>query len=890
MGARQELDEWLLATGGQWRHAIEPKRIESGPLLPVTLARNAQDQERLIELVRMALAQIDAGLPVEAARLCAQDPHLAAPLAEVLGLQEQLPMLQQAALREDPLAGALLAGRYRLGSCLGRGAMGVVYDGVDQELQRAVAVKILDVRLFRDPEAERRFQREAEALAALQHANVVAVFDRGRTPEGIHFLVMERLVGGTWARLLERIGEGVPPLQAAAELGDAAQEAVWPRLVAKWGAELAGGLAAAHERKLVHRDVKPSNVFLAQGGRVVLLDFGIAARADDQRLTATQTTLGTPWYMAPEQVGAGGIGTAEPTLDVYGLGASLFHLLAGRAPYEGDAAAVLAALQNSDPPSLLVLRPELPRDLAAIVDRCLERQPARRYASAHALAADLRAFLHHQPVMARPLGPLARRFRAWRRAPARPLAVASLATTLLVAGIALPFVWRQQAEARQREKAELLATLPSLLAVEGWPEERLVADLAAEHRAGIELLDRILSLDPADLAMRLFRACLRLDLGDRPGAAADFAAIVAQDSSPYLRALAGRYAHADQGLQGAKAIDTKELPAPVSAIDCYVAGFHELRASDVAGFAKRADELLARAAATYLPARDLRLLSLAALADRSGGEAVRQLARQIHDETIVLETLYGRPTARTCAMRGVAFLLLKDYRASVEPLEQSLALRPGRHGPHQNLAVAWLNLGNLERSEHHLGEALRVRPFAWNTKLTYAQWYRERRDFAAARTCAMALPKVGQRGEAWKQPDLLGSIELAEAMALRRDDVARSLAAARAAVVAYDESIAVRDRPDARQKRATAMALLEERPGAALFALAEALLADPGNPHQLANLAFLLPTAGLDPAQTAWLGAVLRKLAWQGAPGDDALRARMAAEIAEVLRPYRPGR
>src|SRR5687768_16050760 len=118
---------------------------------PVTLARDASDQEKLIDRVRQALALMDQGKEVDPVALCADCPQLLGPLAEVLGLSKDLPLLQQAALREDPLAGVLLAQRYRLGSCLGRGAMGVVYRGEDQELKRAVAVKILDVRLFRDP-------------------------------------------------------------------------------------------------------------------------------------------------------------------------------------------------------------------------------------------------------------------------------------------------------------------------------------------------------------------------------------------------------------------------------------------------------------------------------------------------------------------------------------------------------------------------------------------------------------------------------------------------------------------------------------------------------------------------------------------------------------------
>ncbi|MBX3464032.1 MAG: protein kinase [Planctomycetes bacterium] len=844
----------------------------------MTLSRDPDDQERLIACVRQALERIDAGEPVDPAALCRDHPHLLRPLAEVLGLAADLPELQGDALREDPLAGLRLAGRYRLDRCLGRGAMGVVYRAEDRELQRVVAVKILDARLFHDPQAEQRFQREAEALASLQHANVVAVHDRGRTPEGIHFLVMELLDGCTLAALLEHGDPG----EARTAAGIAAHEPHWPRQAARWGRDLALGLAAAHARGLVHRDVKPSNVFVTRDGRPVLLDFGIAARHADQRLTATQTTLGTPWYMPPEQAQRHGGGPAAPTLDVYGLGATLYHLLAGRPPYEGDAPAVLAALPTRDPTPLAAARSDLPRDLQAVVERCLERDPARRYATAAMLAADLDAFLHHQPVVARPLGRLARRLRQWRRAPARPIAALAAGAALLTAVVAWPVLRHQQALRTQAAKDDLYATLPSVLAVEGWPDERVLAELHGEHRTAIGLLDRILALDPDDLPVRLWRACLRLDLGDATGAAADLQHLAGNGGSDYLRALAGRYLQLDRTRPGAMAIDTADLPEPQTAADCYVAGFHELRARHVRGFAGRADTLLARAAATYLPARDLRLLAIAELA---GGRP--DLQQLLYDETIALEAIYGRPTARTCAMRGIALLLQRRYLESIEPLERSLALRPERHGPHQNLGIALLRLGRLDDSERHLQHALRLRPFAWNSRHTLAQLHRTRGDFARAHELAAGLARTGSRGEAWQQPDLVGSIALAEAMALARHDAAASAEAARRAVASYDAMLAVRDTEAGRLRRAIAAAMAGERPAAAVIPFAAALLAEPDDPYQLANLAFLLPQAGLDAAQTAWVAAVLRRLAMARAAGDEALKQRLEDEIELGLRPYR---
>ncbi|MBL8749701.1 MAG: serine/threonine protein kinase [Planctomycetes bacterium] len=847
----------------------------------MTIARDPENQERLVAYVRQALAKMDAGEIVDPAALCSDHPHLARPLAEVLGLAAELPLLQGEALREDPLAGLLLAGRYRLLACLGRGAMGVVYRASDQELQRDVAVKILDARLFRDKQAEQRFRREGEALAALQHRNVVAVFDRGRTTEGIHFVVLELLAGTTLATILEAAA-GSTPDEALTTLGIRTNETPWTRVVARWARDVARGLAAAHDRDLVHRDVKPSNIFVTSDDRPVLLDFGIASRANDERLTATQTTLGTPWYMPPEQVRAGSSGPASPTLDVYGLGATIYHLLAGRPPYEGDAAAVIAALPTQEPTPLATAAPTLPRDLRAIVERCLERAPSARYPTASELAADLDRFLAHQPVQARPIGAFERRWRQWRRTPARLVAVAALVLAIATAAIAGPVLLRQRSERTVAEKQRLYATLPSVLAIEGWPDERVLAALHEEHRSAIRLLDDILALDAHDLPVRLWRACLRLDLGEREGASDDLRTIAADGRSEYLRALADRYLRLLPDRSGAMAVDTTGLPPPVTPEDCYVAGFHELRARHLKGFATRAEALLNRAADAYLPARDLRLL---AWADLAGGRP--ELQQRLHDETIALETIYGRPTARTCALRGLALVLQKRYAQAVPELERSLELRPERHGPHQNLGVALLNLGRLDDAERHLRQALRLRPFAWNTQQCLARLAQRRGDLGTAYEIVNGLAKTGNRGESWMQPDLVGSIALDEAMALVETDPEASRRAAVRAVAAYDEALRARDSVLGRQRRAISFALTSSDKLAAIGPFATTLLEEPDNAYQLANFAYLLPPTGLDERATAWVSAVLRTIAIQRALGDEDLKARLQREIDEGLRPFR---
>lgn len=863
--------------------------------------RSDGDQERLIDYVRQALAKIDAGEPVLPTVLCREHPQLARPLAEVLGLADELPLLQQVALREDPLAGVVLAGRYRLATCLGRGAMGVVYRGEDQELRRDVAVKILDARLFRDPEAERRFAREGEALAALQHGNVVAVHDRGRTPEGIHFLVMELLDGATLAAVIERIAAGASPEVAYhAAFGAGMPEAHWPRQCAAWARDLAHGLAAAHSRQLVHRDVKPSNVFVTRQGRPVLLDFGIAARDSDQRLTATRTTLGTPWYMAPEQVQAGSRDLVAPTLDVYGLGATLYHLLAGALPYVGDAAEVLTALPVRDPIPLSRARPGLPRDLVAIVEKCMERAPARRYAGAEALAADLDAFLRHQPVAARPISALGRRLRAWRRAPARPVAVVAVVVAVVAGSLVAWNDVQQRTRLLREQKTALERTMPSHLAVEGYPEQRVLAVLHSEHDGGIEFLDRLLELDPDDTAARWMRACLHLDLGQAEPAMADVRRL--SGDSPYLAALAARYAAAVPDERGVRTVRLDGLPEPVTPEECFVAGFHELRNSDVAGAAARADALFVRAGPNHLAARNQRLFSLAALADAASPADQPALAKTLYDETVALEVVHGGPTARTCAMRGVALLLQRRDRESIAEFERSLQLRPGRHGPLQNLGIAYKRLNDFERSARYLQEALAVRPFAWNTRFTLAQVLRELGKFEEANAIAASLSRTGVRGEAWMVPDLIGSIAAAEMMARLvhaqeaeaagdaggyEEFMALMRESAALAVAAYDEALAVRASAAGQLRREFAAACLGSSLEASLVPFLRALGNDPTNAYQLANLAFLLPPSGLDAERTAWLKALLRRLAKKLAPGNEAFGARMDAEADQDTARWR---
>lgn len=859
--------------------------------MPTPPQPDPTETELLVGYVRTALERIAAGEAVDPATLCRAHPHLVAPLAEALGLGEALAQLDPDAVRSDPLAGHLLGGRYRLEQCLGRGAMGVVYRAQDQELHRAVAVKILDARLFTDPVAEQRFQREAETLAALQHPAIVPVFDRGRTAEGIHFLVMELLDGAPLSAVLQRISEhdDEAPVAAVAAVAGAGsgRESSWWRLCARWGAELAAGLHAAHQAGIVHRDVKPSNAFVRADGRAVLLDFGIAAREADARLTATATTLGTPWYMAPEQVAAGG-GPAGPTLDVYGLCASLYHLLSGQPPYQGDPAQVLVALAQRDPLPLRQLRRGLPVDLAAIVERGIERDPSRRYPTAAALAADLHAFLEHQPVQARPIGWLGRRWRSARRSPARALAVLASAIALTLLAVAAPLWANQRARQRAEQKAQLAATLPVLLAVEGQPRQRLVEALLPDQQEVMRLLDQLVELDGADLPVRLFRAAMHLDRGEPRLAADDLRAIATNHRSHYLAELARRYAAAQADHKGTEAVDLVGLPEPDGPDAAFVAGFHELRNRHVDGFAERAERWL-RAAGNHVPARDLRTIALLAMTDGLGdARRRRELFQEAHDETLRLEEAYGRPTARTLAVRGAALVGLRRYEDAVPVLEHSLQLRPDRHSPLINLGIALRRLNRPDAAARVLEQAHAVRPDYWNTCYTLAQLALDRGDLAAARQWASRVPSSGPGGLDWLHPDLLATIDLAEAMLNRRSDETAMQAAATRAVQHYDEALAAVTRAGDRQRlqtrRQVAQSLLAADLDQALIGLLNLVQLEPTNPYQIANVAGLLAADGLGPDATAWIGIYLRRLAATLAEGDAALSARLQGEIQAIVQ------
>jgi serine/threonine protein kinase/formylglycine-generating enzyme required for sulfatase activity len=338
-------------------------------------------------------------------------------------------------LAEPEAEGRRFAG-YRIVREVGAGGMGVVYEAEDIGLQRTVALKVLPAGLGLRPESIARFRREALAVARLQHPGIVKVHGEG-AEDGVPFLAMEFVAGAPLDRVIAALGAASGPAGAAAlamavdELAhhptraaaatSAGEHPFWRRsrvqVVADLVLQVADALEHAHQRSILHRDVKPSNILVRPDGTAVLTDFGLARDLDLPGLSQTGDLAGTPYYLSPEQI-AGGARQADARSDVWALGATLYELLTLRRAFAGDSTQqVLVAIATRDPVDPRRLVPALPRDLAAIAMQALDKDPARRYPSAAAFADDLRALLAGRPVSVRPLTLWARTARWSKREP-----------------------------------------------------------------------------------------------------------------------------------------------------------------------------------------------------------------------------------------------------------------------------------------------------------------------------------------------------------------------------------------------------------------------------------------------------------------------------------------
>src|SRR6266545_264266 len=324
------------------------------------------------------------------------------------------------------LIGTLLSDRYRLESKLGSGGMSTVYLARDETLERWVAVKVMHREISDQPDQLERFRREARAVAQLSHPNVVAVIDAGEDG-GYPYIVFEYVDGETLKQRIDRLGR--------LAVDEAAAYAI----------EVGRGLAAAHARQLVHRDVKPQNVLIDPEGRAKVTDFGIARSLESDGLTKTGRVLGTTDYVSPEQAMGHGV---DARSDIYSLGVLLYEMLTGEVPFEAESVVGVAMKHvNEEMPDVQKRRPEISSALAAVVERSTAKDPKKRYRDMAAFLADLEGALqvevsragsaHGQATNVLDAMPARRKLLTPRRASAAGvlLVLAAVAAALLIAAL-----------------------------------------------------------------------------------------------------------------------------------------------------------------------------------------------------------------------------------------------------------------------------------------------------------------------------------------------------------------------------------------------------------------------------------------------------------------------
>ncbi len=405
-------------------------------------------------------------------------------------------------------------GGYELLEEIARGGMGVVYKARQRRLNRLVAVKMILAGQLAGPARVRRFRAEAEAAATLQHPNIVAIHEVGEH-EGQPYFSMDYIEGPNLSKLVR---EG--PLPAAR--------------AARYVKVIAEAIQYAHERGVLHRDLKPGNVLIDPLDQPRITDFGLAkrlvstsdqaptcprpalpepSRAENWRgessdFTLSGQVLGSPNFMPPEQA-AGRIRDIGPASDVYGLGAILYHLLTARPPFVGETVhATVQQVVEAEPPAPNLLNPAVPRDLETVCLKCLQKEPSKRYASARDLAEELGRFLKGEPIRARPVSRTEKAWRWCRRNPALTTALFAL-LAVLAAGLAgILWQWRQAQHNAAQERAEAAIARAQTLAAR---ESLYAADinlaqqaLAANNlRQALDLLNKHIP-KPGELDLRGF--------------------------------------------------------------------------------------------------------------------------------------------------------------------------------------------------------------------------------------------------------------------------------------------------------------------------------------------------------------------------------------------------
>jgi tetratricopeptide (TPR) repeat protein/predicted Ser/Thr protein kinase len=620
-------------------------------------------------------------------------------------------------------------GRYQVQEAIARGGMGAVYKALDPASQQAVAVKVMLAAGLADETRRKRFAREAEALRRVGHPNVVRILDDQVTASGEPFLVMEWVDGRSLQHALDRDGPFDP---------DDAAETV---------RTLCDAVGACHEAGVLHRDLKPDNVLVARDGSLKLTDFGLV-RDTDPSLSRSQLSqdgqvLGTPGYWAPEQ-GFGQLESIGPRTDVYGLGATLYALLTGRPPQDGEnLLAVLDAARKPKPPPSS-LNPAVPAWLDAVVAKALAVDPERRYSGAHALAAALSA------------GPEAEgsasRASVWVAA---GLALAGAVLALFLVLRAAKSSAGASAEGVEVQPGTTLAASPAEIAAAGRSSPRPSSpaprpsvrepnhEARAAHQRGLALIARrdfaraevafseAIQREPLFAEALRARGSARQELGDLSGARDDLDAAIElepeQASGYQLRArlrrreddFAGAIADYDVALQLDptdyrsylnRAASKGSLGDFVGAEDDYAAAIHlepdRIMAYGGRGSARRDQGKLDEAISDFErvlqlePGHPQALRSLQELRAQKGEQGLRQDASP---EAIERE-------ARAAYEAGVAHGQAERWSDAVAAFGESIRILPNVAASHLNRGVARMRLSDFGPAALDFSEALRLDP------------------------------------------------------------------------------------------------------------------------------------------------------------------------------------
>ncbi|MCA9321016.1 MAG: protein kinase [Planctomycetes bacterium] len=616
---------------------------------------------------------------------------------------------------------------------LGEGGFGTVFRAQDSRLHREVALKVLTDPGTQGDASRRRFQREAEIAGSLDDPAICPIFETGITDNDQPWIAMRLIEGMSLAQRIakERAG-ALPrrPLEVQCRYFEAAATA----------------LHRAHEKGVVHRDLKPANLMLTPLGLPVILDFGLARRESQERVTQSFEALGTLPYSSPEQMEPGR--AVDPRTDIYALGATLFESVSSERPFAGLGVEGLMRTIREDPPrSLSSIDPGLPRDLIAVVEKCLEKRPAQRYATAAELAQELGRIAGGEPVLARRISRLKRWGRTMRRRPQTTALILMSSLMLVAAGgvgvwikLRLPLIRSARAAILAESRADTLRD--AWLALGGWrPAEALAAFTAIADESASDdeaLAGRILSLGrldreadalaeldglplarSAEPLLRALRAVTLRDLGRN----AEAQAIVTElrgTTAPMALHVLGLDAHrrGDEGdaMAYTEAADYFDRAALLVERARPLHHFERARSAAMTGDAQRTQD--AAGALVQLWPRSSHARFFAGFARHGGGDPAG--AAREYREALAIEP--GLMMARVGL--GAALIDVGDTEGGIHVYEEILALDPKDATAHVNCGLAHLRLGHSELALTHYRLGLEVDPGFTEIRLRLARLLR----------------------------------------------------------------------------------------------------------------------------------------------------------------------